>query len=131
MRKIFGSITVGTALFITAASISSAQSVSHSAVGRSATSAQEISRSVLITRDSKLGDKQIGKGGYEIKFVEGKDGELILLKGKEEVSKASYKVIRLDQPAPNNAVIYTASPDGTFTVKRIEFKGKTEAITFE
>jgi len=99
--------------------------------GATPASAQEVVRSVTITRDSKIGGKPVTKGGYEIKFVEGKDGELVLLKGKTEVSKASYKVSKLNQPAANSAVAYTENSDGSFVVKRIEFKGKTEAIVLE
>jgi len=94
-------------------------------------SAQEASRTVTITRDSKLGGQALTKGDYSIKFVEGKDGSLVLLKGKKEVLKASYKVIKLAQPAANNAIAYDAGPDGSFLVRRIEFRGKSEAIVFE
>ncbi|HMG33417.1 MAG TPA: hypothetical protein VKM94_05735 [Blastocatellia bacterium] len=99
--------------------------------GAKPASAQEITRSVVITRDSKVGGKQVSKGDYEIKFVEGKDGELVLLKGKQEISKASYKVTKLSQPAPNSAIAYNATSDGAYTVKRIEFKGKSEALVLE
>ena len=94
-------------------------------------SAQEVSRTVTITRDSKLGGQALIKGEYSIKFVEGKDGDLVLLKGKKEVLKASYKVTKLAQPATDNAVAYTTGADGSFHVKRIEFKGKSEAIVLE
>ena len=99
--------------------------------GSTPASAQGITRSVVITRDSKIGGKQVSKGDYEIKFVEGKDGELVLLKGKQEVSKASYKVTKLAQPAANSAVAYNSTADGAYAVKRIEFKGKSEALVLE
>jgi hypothetical protein len=94
-------------------------------------SAQEISRAVTITRDSKVAGQAVTKGDYSIKFVEGKDGSLVLLQGKREVAKASYKVTKLAQPAGNNAVAYDAGPDGSFLLKRIEFRGKSEAIVLE
>lgn len=94
-------------------------------------SAQEVSRSVTITRDSKLSGQDLIKGDYSIKFVEGKDGELVLSKGKKEVAKASYKLVKLDHPAADTSVIYMANSDGTFRLKRIEFKGKSEAISLE
>ena len=93
--------------------------------------AQEISRTVTITRDSKVGGQALTKGEYSVRFAEGKDGELVVLKGKKEVVKASYKVAKLDQPATDNSVAYTANADGSFHVKRIEFKGKKEAIVLE
>lgn len=94
-------------------------------------SAQEVTRSVRITRDSLLGGKQIAKGGYEIKFDETKDGELVLKKGKQEISKVNYRITKLNQPAIGDAVAYIAAEDGSFIVRRIEFKGKAEAIVFE
>lgn len=94
-------------------------------------SAQEVSRTITITRDSKVGSQALLKGEYSVRFVEGKDGELVLLKGKKEVIKASYKVVKLDQNATDNSVAYTANADGSFRVKRIEFKGKNEAIAID
>lgn len=94
-------------------------------------SAQEVSRTVTITRDSKLGGQALTKGDYSIKFVEGKDGDLVLLKGKKEVVKVAYKLTKLAQPAGNNAVAYDAGSDGSFLLRRIEFKGKSEAIVLE
>lgn len=94
-------------------------------------SAQEINRTVTITRDSKVGSQALVKGDYSVKFVEGKDGELVLLKGKKEILKAAYRSVKLDQAANDNSVAYSANPDGSFRVKRIEFKGKNEAIAID
>lgn len=94
-------------------------------------SAQEVSRAITLTRDSKLAGQALTKGDYSIKFVEGKDGSLVLLKGKKEVLKASYKVTKLAQPAANNAVAYDAGADGSFLLRRIEFRGKSEAIVLD
>jgi hypothetical protein len=93
--------------------------------------AQEVSKSITITRDSKVGAQAVNKGDYSVKFSEGKDGELVVLKGKKEVVKTSYKIVKLAQPATDNSVAYTANADGSFRVKRIEFKGKNEAIVLE
>ena len=94
-------------------------------------SAQEVSRTVTITRDSKVGSQALVKGDYSVKFAEGKDGELVVLKGRKEILKATYKVVKLDQPASDNSVAYSANADGSFRVKRIEFKGKNEAIAID
>ena len=94
-------------------------------------SAQEVNRTITITRDSKVGGQAVTKGEYSVKFAEGKDGDLVLLRGKKEVLKAPYKVTKLAQPAADNSVSYTAAADGSYQVKRIEFKGKSEAIAFE
>jgi len=93
--------------------------------------AQEINRTITLMRDSKLGGQALVKGEYSVKFVEGKDGELVVLKGKKEILKASYKTVKLDKPAADTSVAYIANADGSFRVKRIEFKGKNEAIVIE
>ena len=93
--------------------------------------AQEVNRTITITRDSKVGGQALSKGEYSVKFVQGKDGELVVLKGKKEVLKASYKIVKLDQPAADTSVAYTTNTDGSFRVKRIEFKGKNEAIVLD
>jgi len=93
--------------------------------------AQEVSRSITITRDSKLAGQSVTKGEYSIKFAEGKDGDLVFLKGKKELFKAPYKVTKLAQPAADNSVAYTAAGDGSYQVIRLEFRGKTEALVLE
>jgi len=93
--------------------------------------AQETNRAVVIKRDSKLGSEALPKGEYEVKFVDGKDGELVFLRGKREVLKATYKVTQLDRAAADNAVVSVLASDGTVLLKRIEFKGQKTALLFE
>src|SRR2546423_11768509 len=42
--------------------------------------AQEVSRTITVTRDSKVGGQSLTKGEYSVKFAEGKDGELVVMK---------------------------------------------------
>ncbi len=93
--------------------------------------AQEVSRSIKLNRDGKVGDKEISKGEYTLKFDEEKEGDLLVMKGGKEVLKASYKITQLGAPAQDTSVIFSAASDGSFLVKRIEFKGKTAALVFE
>lgn len=93
--------------------------------------AQEISRKIEIKRDTRLGAEVLTKGEYDVKFVEGKEGEVIFLKGKREVLKATYTVIKLEKDAENSAVVSTANSDGSFNLKRIEFRGKSAALIFD
>jgi hypothetical protein len=118
MKRLFSSLTLGTVLTAGLAIVSPV-------------SAQEISRSIVIQRDSKLGSETVAKGQYSLKFVDGKDGELVLLRGKHEVLKATYKLTTLDQPASNNLVVSTVDANGSYQLKRIEFKGKTAALVFD
>ena len=92
--------------------------------------AQEISRSIVLKRDAKLGGQVLPKGEYSVKYVEGK-GELSILQGKREVLTATYKVTKLDKAPANNLVVYSQEDDGSFQLKRIEFKGKDSALVFE
>lgn len=93
--------------------------------------AQQVDKSITINRDGKVGDQQLAKGSYTIKFTEDKDGELVILKGKKEVAKATYELTKLSEPARENAVAYTLGSDGSYQIKRIEFKGKNTAIEFK
>ena len=91
----------------------------------------EVTKALVVNRDGKLGGQAISKGTYEIRFVDGKDGEAVVLKGKKEMLKSSYKTLKLDQPAANTIVVYRAASDGSLQISRIEFKGSTTALTFE
>jgi len=91
---------------------------------------QEISRSIELKRDAKIGDQRLPKGEYAVKYAEGKD-ELVILKGKREVLKATYKVTKLDKAAPNTVAVYSQDADGSFQLKRIEFRGNDSALVFE
>jgi hypothetical protein len=93
--------------------------------------AQQVDRSITLNRDGKIGEQPLAKGSYTIKFTEDKDGELVILKGKKEVVKTSYELTKLNEPSPENAVTYTLASDGSYQVKRIEFKGKNTAIEFK
>lgn len=92
--------------------------------------AQEISRSIVLRRDAKLGGQVLPKGEYSVKYAEGK-GELVILQGKREVLTATYKITKLDKTPDNNLVVYSQQDDGSFQLKRIEFKGKDSALVFE
>ena len=92
---------------------------------------KEVSRSIKLHREGKVGQQTLSKGDYTIKFVEDQDGELVLFKGKKEISRATYKLTQLSEPAPDTSVIWTAAADGSFQIKRIEFKGKTTAIVID
>lgn len=92
---------------------------------------QEVSRSIKLSRDGRVGDKALARGEYTLKFAEDKEGELLVMKGDKEVLKTAYKIAQLGAPAQDTSVIFTAASDGSFQVKRIEFKGKTAALVFE
>lgn len=91
---------------------------------------QGITRTLTISRQAKLGGQSLSEGKYTVAFDEKKDGELTLSKGSKEVLKANYKVVELDKPAADNAVIFTAA-DGGMKVRRVEFKGSKTALQFE
>jgi len=92
--------------------------------------AQEVNRSVTLRRDARLGQQALTKGEYSVKYTEGKR-ELVVLRDKREVLTATYELAKLDKPAADNAVIYSENADGSFQLKRIEFRGSASALVFE
>ena len=92
---------------------------------------QEQAKAVTIGRDTKVGGKALEKGSYTLKFVEGKEGELVFLHGKHEVVKASYETTKLKTPASDNSVVYRLAGDGSVTISRIEFKGMDTALVIK
>jgi len=71
---------------------------------------QEQARAVTIGRDTKVGGKALEKGSYTLKFVEGKEGELVFLHGKHEVVKASYETTKLISRLGTKMTFFTLLP---------------------
>jgi hypothetical protein len=94
-------------------------------------SAQEVGDKITIKRDTKLGSEVLAKGEYTLKFVDGDKGEVVFVQGKREVLKATYTVTKLDKEAANSVIVSTLGNDGSYLLKRIEFKGKNTAFVFE
>ncbi|MEK6299680.1 MAG: hypothetical protein AABO41_03075 [Acidobacteriota bacterium] len=92
--------------------------------------AQQVNRSIVLKRDAKIGGQVLPKGEYALKYFEGKD-ELVILQGKREILSATYKVTKLDKAAADTSVVYSQEADGSFLLKRIEFKGKDSALVLE
>jgi hypothetical protein len=92
--------------------------------------AQEVSRSISLKRDAKIGGQDLPKGEYDVKYVEGKD-ELVIAKGRRDVLTATYTIAKLDKAPAVTSVFYSQEADGSFRLKRIEFKGKDSALVFE
>lgn len=116
MKKFMGVVTLGLAMALGAATMP--------------VSGQEVNRSIVLKRDAKVGDQVLPKGEYALKYVDGKD-ELVILRGKHEVLKATYKLTKLDKAATTTVVVYSQDTDGSFLLKRIEFGGKDSALVFE
>jgi hypothetical protein len=91
---------------------------------------QEVSKTILLKRETRIGDQVLPKGEYELKYVEGKD-ELVIARGKKQVLTATYKVTKLDKAAAVTSVIYSQEADGSYQLKRIEFRGRDAALTFD
>ena len=84
-----------------------------------------------IKRNAKIANQALSQGKYTIKFDDKKDGEAIVMKDGRELLKASYKITTLPKEAADNAVVYMATDDGGFKVRRIELKGMKAALQFE
>jgi hypothetical protein len=96
-----------------------------------AAGAQEAPEKITIKRDTKLGTEVLPKGEYTLRFVDGDKGEVVFVQGKREVLKATYSVTKLDKEAANSVVVSSLGNDGSYLLKRIEFKGKNTAFVFE
>lgn len=93
--------------------------------------AQESSRQVTLHRDGKIGDQVLRKGDYTVKVGEGKEGEIIFIRDRHEVLRASFEPATLEKPASNTAVLFAAAADGSYEIKRIEFSGKKVAFVIK
>jgi hypothetical protein len=92
--------------------------------------AQEVNRTISLKRDAKIGEQSLPKGEYDVKYVEGKD-ELVIARGRRDVLTATYTTAKLDKTPAVTSVFYSQGADGSFHLKRIEFKGKDTALVFE
>jgi hypothetical protein len=91
---------------------------------------QEVSKTIALKRDTKIGGQVLPKGEYDLRYVEGKD-ELVIARGKREVLMATYKIAKLEKPAVVTSVIYSQEADGSYHLKRIEFRGRDAALIFD
>jgi len=94
-------------------------------------SGEDVSRSINISREAKLGSQMLSPGKYKVAFDDKKDGEAVVFRGSRELVRASYKLVELGNDAPDNVVIFTAAADGSLQVRRIEIKGWKVALQFE
>ena len=92
---------------------------------------QEATKAVTISRDAKVAGQTLEKGSYTVRFMEGKGGELVFMRGKREVVKVSYEAAKLAAPAADNTVIYKLAGDGSVAVSRLEFKGLDTALVLK
>ena len=93
--------------------------------------AQDVTRSITFNRDAKIGGQVLPKGDYSIKFVDGKDGQLSVLRNGREVAKANYKITKLSRPAADTVLILNAAADGSYQVSKIEFRGLINTLIIE
>ncbi len=96
-----------------------------------AANAQDVTRSITLNRDAKIGGHLLAKGDYTIKFVDGKDGQLTVFRGGREVAKANYRVAKQNKPAQDTVLILNAAGDGSFQVSKIEFRGLINTLIIE
>jgi len=92
---------------------------------------QDVVKSLTLSRNAKVGSQSLAQGKYSIKFDDKKDGEAVVMKDGREVLKASYKITTLAKEAQDSAVVYAASDDGGFKIRRIEIKGMKVALQFD
>lgn len=90
--------------------------------------AQNTSRTITISREAKVGSQVLAQGKYTLTFNSEKEGELIISRGDKQVAKTAYSLVELGKNASDSAVVFSANPDGSLNVKRIELKGMKVAL---
>jgi len=93
--------------------------------------AQNATRTLVVSRDAKIGGVVLPQGKYSIEFDDKKEGEAVITRNGREVAKAPYKLVDLAKNASDNAVVFTLNGDGSFEVKRFEMKGSKTALLFD
>ena len=93
--------------------------------------AQNVSRTLVVSRDAKIGGVVLSQGKYSIEFDGKKEGEAVITRNGREIVKTPYKLVDLAKDASDNAVVFTVNGDGSFQVKRFEMKGSKTALLFE
>lgn len=116
MKRIFGGMILSAVLVL---------SVAFSGFGA------DLTKSFTLTRDSRIKGQLLNKGSYTVKFSDDKEGELVLIQGKKEVLKVNYTFTQLNAAPEDNKVAYTVAEDGSYSVKRLEFKGMKSALVLE
>jgi len=92
---------------------------------------QEVTKSLSLSRDTTVGTQKLQRGGYTIKFVDDKDGQIAFFKGSKEVATATYRLVKLARPAAETSVIFNVGTDGAFKLSRIELRGESFAIELQ
>jgi|HubBroStandDraft_6_1064221.scaffolds.fasta_scaffold651762_1 hypothetical protein len=92
---------------------------------------QPVTKSLTLNRPVTVGGQKLERGDYSIRFIDDQDGQIAITKGSHEVAKAPYKIVKLNRPASDTAVIYSVAPDGSYAINRLEFKGMNVAVSFE
>jgi hypothetical protein len=92
---------------------------------------QEVSKPLSLSRDTTVGAQKLPRGGYTIKFIDDKDGQIAFWKGNREVAKANYRLVKLTRPAADTSVIFNVGTDGSFKLSRIELRGESFALELE
>jgi hypothetical protein len=93
--------------------------------------AGDVTKTITLSRDTKVAGQPVKKGSYSISFSDDKEGEMVLMRGKKEILKAPYKFVHLTESSGDNKVIYAVADDGSFSIKQIEFRGMKFAIFLE
>jgi len=92
---------------------------------------QPVTKSLTLSRPVTIAGQKLPKGEYSIRFIDDQDGQIAISKGSHEVVQAPYKLVKLNHPASDNAVIYSVAADGSYSISRLEFKGMNVAVSFD
>ncbi|HUK89419.1 MAG TPA: hypothetical protein VLZ81_03390 [Blastocatellia bacterium] len=92
---------------------------------------QPVTKSLTLSRPVTIANQKLQPGDYSVRFIDDQDGQIAINKGSREIAKVPYKLVKLNRPASDSAVIYSVASDGSYTISRLEFKGLNVAVSFE
>jgi hypothetical protein len=85
--------------------------------------------SVELQHPTNVGGKQLASGSYRVQWEgTGDQVELKFYQGKNVVASTSARLVTLERPLPNDAILVSANGDGSASLSRINFGGKKYAL---
>ena len=78
---------------------------------------------------TNVGGKTLASGNYKVQWDgTGDQVELKIYQGKNVVASTSARLVTVEHPLPNDAILVNTNGDGSMSLSRITFGGKKYAL---
>jgi len=85
--------------------------------------------SLELQHPTSVGGKPLASGNYKVQWEgTGDQVELKIYQGKNVVASTSARLVTVEHPFPNDAIVVNANGDGSTSLSRITFGGKKYAL---